>query len=666
MKTNKKAQVTVFIIIGLILLVSASIVVYMTTVKKVDVIEEIVVPPEVQPVYDYVSNCLYQMGSDALIIAGTQGGYTDLSPERVETRDLTLTPSAYVKIDPSNTFKLPLWFYDGEDRTPSLEFIQGEIARHVEQNFNICINGFEAFKPQMEITPLGNPVLSSILTDEEVVVRLEYPIEVRQEGKATEHSKFMARIPVRLKKMWELASAILKKENEVNFFDTLTIDVFAMDSKIPMDGMDFQCSPKIWQLSDVEKQAKKLLQYYVPKVRVKGTNHPPFIAEDDVYEELKMYTMEDINNGNYPKIPTPEDAFEYNKMYIDPQVSGVDDMKASFYYSPSWGLDINALPNDAGLLRSNTAPGQSFLNLMCINSYHFTYDIIYPIQARIQDPEAFGGQGYIFNFGFPVLIDDNKPNRETFGVRLFEDYYTSTGFCEDLGGDSAEIKVIGLDSEGYMMDSGLQGVKISYHCIDKRCELGETGYSASAPGRYSLVTTLPVGCNNPIIYAEKDGYLKASGQLTEKYLEIEMVKLKSLPLKIVKHNYRKETGVQQAQAGLAAGDEAIVYLQFRGQPSKNEQYIIISNNDNETQYLELVDGTASYDIDVMLNSYGKLIGGYRAKNLTISYDEIAGASEIVLHAFEYQPRPTTDQAELEMISYYMGNEYKEQLKPTFR
>lgn len=661
-----RAQVTVFIIIGLILLVSASIVIYVTTVRKVEVIEEVVVPPEVQPIYDYVTNCLYESGSDALVLIGMQGGFVDLSPERIETRDITMTPSSYIKIDPTNTFKLPLWFYEGEDRTPPLEFIQGEIARHVQEHFEECIANFTAFEPQYQITALDKPRISSILTDQDVVIRLDYPIEIKEGEKTTTHEKYISHIPVRLKKMWELASAILKKENEVNFFDNLTVDLMAMYDKIPMDGMEFSCGLKTWRLEEVEDEAQYLFRLYIPKVRVKGTDYPPFLADDDIYEELAEYTMEDVNEGNLPDIPTPDDAFEYNRMMLDPEVSGVDDLKVSFVYLPRWGIDLNALPNEAGILRSNIAPGQSFLSFMCINTFHFTYDVIYKIQARLLDPEAYAGEGYIFQFGFPVLIDDNKPNREQFGVRLFEDFYTDLSFCENRGGDTFEIKAVGFDEEGYMMTSGMPDVNISYHCFDRHCLLGTTGYSPQAPGRYALITQLPLGCKNPIIEAEKSGYLKASGQLVEESLDLEMTKLRKMPFTIMKHPYLRGGGLQQQTLELSYGDEVALYIKLREHPAQHEQYLTYLYGQNETPEVEIVDGDASYDMDIMLNSHGRLVGGYRAKNITLSYGDFAGLSEMVFHVFEYRPRPTESEDIAQMMNYFMGMTYQEELKPTFR
>jgi hypothetical protein len=290
--------------------------------------------------------------------------------------------------------------------------------------------------------------------------------------------------------------------------------------------------------------------------------------------------------------------------------------------------------------------------------------------ARIRDPEAYAGIGYTFNFAFPVLVDDNEPDRNEFGVRNFEGYYMDTGFCEQAGGSQAEIRAIGIDASGFPMTSGMKDVNISYRCGPRRCDLGTTGYSEEAPGRYALVTSLPPGCANPIISASKEGYIAFEKQMTENYLEIDMIKLRKLPVAVVKHTYSEsaEEIMPGTERPLKKGDLLSVYIRLRDIPEPYDQFAMISYDDNESQQIEILEQDAQYDIDVMLQNYDTLVGGYKAQNLTISYSDLRNANELVLHVFEYQPRPTQDNEErnLKMLTYLMDKEYEEELKPTFR
>ena len=234
-----------------------------------------------------------------------------------------------------------------------------------------------------------------------------------------------------------------------------------------------------------------------------------------------------------------------------------------------------------------------------------------------------------------------------------------------LGGEPVEIRATGFDEEGYMVDAGLQEVNISYHCFDRHCQLGQTGYSAQAPGRYALITSLPIGCANPIIEAKKSGYLPVKDQLIGNRLDLEMLKLSKLDIAVKKHYYRTGVGYQET-VELGPGDHISIYLKLRDQPSRLEQYKVFEFGQNTTEFIELADTDAQYDIDVMLHNYDRFVGGYKAKNITIEYNDFQGENEIVLHVFEFRPRPIESNDVFQMMTYYMGSTYKAQLKPTFR
>ena len=75
----KKAQITVFIIIGIMLLLGTALLIYVVSLKpeqksKTDVISQSLRQSAVQPVKEYVLSCLDVVSSDALEFVGKQGG----------------------------------------------------------------------------------------------------------------------------------------------------------------------------------------------------------------------------------------------------------------------------------------------------------------------------------------------------------------------------------------------------------------------------------------------------------------------------------------------------------------------------------------------------------------------------------------------------------------
>jgi len=653
----KKGQITIFIIISLILLVSVSIVVYMTTrhvAKPVE--EEVILPEDVRPVYDFVQTCANDIAREGLGLLGLQGGFINL-PGIIER-----TPTAYIPIDSANYFKVPLWYYEGEDRTPSLTYMEREISRYVNERIKDCTGEFEPFKERFVIAEEGNISTRTIIADNEVILRISWPLLLTAGGRATRIPDFVVRMPVRLKKIWELANATMAKENEHAFFENATIDLMAADPEIPLDGFTIECGIKRWRLTDIQDRLEKILYYNIPTTRIKNTNFLPFTAGKGTYEALhKDYQrmtkeLEDGKDMKPPKTEAPDDAYQYFMLFYDIGIKPTD-LKIGFEYQPAWGMQLNAQPNDGPWLKSNSGKGAKFLRFLCINQWHFAYDIIYYVKASIRDDQAFDGNGFVFQFAFPVLINQNAPERVAFGLRRFQSIdFGAPEFCTTYGDKQFDIRVLGpLEGTKLMME--MPDVQITYKCFDQECELGKT---TAEGGTYRLLTYLPRSCTNPFITASKEGYLTTTKQMTGDRLDIEMKQLQDMQIKFVVHPYHGQTKTWGTPRPLKESERVSLAVSLVNKTF--DQYIGFPTT-NET--LRLVLDDAYYDIDAMLFLRDNQIGGYNAQALRINYTEIAGKTTATIHLIEYLPTAVTDEQKLKMISYIMEGEYRDALKPEF-
>jgi hypothetical protein len=658
---NKRGQITLFIIIGLILLVSVGIVVYLTTERAVKPLEEeVIVPEDVKPVYDYVQSCVNSLAMEGIGLLGLQGGFIQL-PGIIER-----TPTAYIPIDSENYFKVPLWYYEGEDRTPSLGFMEREITRHINSGLKDCAGSFEPFKDRMSITEEGNVSTTTMIADDSVILRISWPLALSFGG--TEGTKrikdFVFRMPVRLKQMWELANATMAKENEFTYFENATIDLMAADSEnIPLDGLTIECGTKHWRITDVQSRLEQLLYYNIATTRIKNTNFFPFTASQSTYETLHkdyLRMTKQLEQGQEitpPKTEAPDDAYQYFKFFYDVGAKPTD-LKVGFEYQPAWGMQINAQPSDGPQLKSNSGKGVGkFLRFLCINQWHFTYDIIYYVKASVRDDTAFNGQGYVFQFAFPVLINHNMPERVAFGLRRFQTMdFGAPDFCTTFGDKPADIRALGVvEGTGIMME--MPDVQITYKCFDQECELGST---IAEEGVYTLATYLPRGCTNPFITAKKEGYLETTMQMLTDRMDIPMKKLQDMQLKYIVHPYHGETDTWGTPRPLTENERVSVQVslvnrtfdQFVGFPTTNESF-------------QIVQDTSYYDIDAMLFLRDNQVGGYNVQTYKIPYDTIAGKTTAVIPLVQYLPLSITDDQKLKMMSYVMEGEYRETLQPEF-
>ncbi|MBW2994343.1 hypothetical protein KY315_02910, partial [Candidatus Woesearchaeota archaeon] len=617
----------------------------------------IIVPESAKPVHEFITNCLQQTSKRGVALLGQQGGFIYV-PAIIKN-----TYEANIKLDPKGNFLIPFWYFEGEDRTPSVQFMEKELQRYVYEHLRDCTSELEMFQEQYNIVELEDLAPAVTIAEEDVIVRLKWPLKLTTVDKVAGIEDYVARMPVKLKKAHEIASKVMKTENEQMFFENFTIDAMSSDPEIPTDDMRFECKKRQWHLDDISKRLQKILQYNMPIIRVENTDYIPFAAKTKYYENLRddrEDMLEDLADGKEELEPpsyTPPDAIEYFKMMIRAGVEPTD-LKASFDYQPSWGMRLSGVPNSGGWLKSSMGKGdRSMLSMLCLNQWHFTYDVIYPIRLTVKDNDAFAGEGFVFQMAFPVLVNDNIPERKYFGVRQFQSVDFDRQFCEIKGDTVVDLRAVGF-TDSSPVETDLDDVTMLFRCLTEECVLGNTEADS---GYYRLRTTLPEACINPVIVAEKEGYLPTEAVLTGSELRMSMKKVRPFDVKIVVHPYNAYAKAwNPPRYQLRASEEVLVHVGLKGDTSL-EQYIVFPSNDT---IIELVEGKEKYNIDVTLNSLDNPTGGYVAKDLEIGYMDFANADTMELHVFEFVP--ISDKNRMEMFNFMFTGNYTETLRPTFR
>ncbi|MBN1644467.1 hypothetical protein JW851_00305 [Candidatus Woesearchaeota archaeon] len=652
---GKKAQVTLFIILGVILLLSIGLVVYLTTQRVVKPVEEkLIIPEGTEQVYEYISECVYQTAKEGIIKLGLQGGYVNMPAE------IKNTPASRISLDPYEAFYIPYWFYQNQDRTPTLELLQMEIDSYLRQRLQDCVD-FSSFTPQYNVRTRGEFIPKTTITKDKVIVELIWPIEIIKTDKTIQLNKIVKEIDVKLKEIYDIATTTMEFENKKAAFENITLGLISANPDIPTNGMILDCTPTRWYLHEIEQETKNMLAYNIPSVRIENTPYTPFDASRRTYSNLeKDYEdiLKELEKDKQPKFPseTPDDSYEYFKMLLDIGIKPTE-IKTGFIYRPEWELTIIPYPHQGNVLKSNKIQGaRKYLSYLCLNQWHFVYDIEHPVVMILKDDTAFKGEGYTFQFAFPVLIDDNEAKREILDRRQFttDKYYYE--FCEETGEKTYDIRAIGI-TPGAMFATELEGANITYTCFNRYCELGKT---IGDGGIYRLRTSLPTGCVNPFIAASKQGYLPSTKQMTEDTIEIPLKKLKKMNYKIIIHKYNSLTG-QYEQTRTELKDTENIAIVLGILDSDHYQYKTYTEEDT----IDLVDGTADYEIDILLTRVDSLVGGYSQEKVKIDYNELAGKNTIVFHIFEYSPVPLNDEGRAKLANYLYEGEYDAILKPTF-
>lgn len=198
---GKKAQVTVFIIIAIILLIGA--VTYgifrYTQYQQAQVDQQQIdlFNSNSQKIREYIRNCITTNAYEGLKKMGMQGGYLEIPPE-------------------IRYYDSVVWQKDGVNYQPSLEDINEQLSRYVNDKVKLCVNYNDTLKMGYNIKT-GKVNASTTFTSEGVIVKVDYPVTVEYGSMVMEFNDFSTTFDVSIRKMWELGTKIDNNALEPNF-----------------------------------------------------------------------------------------------------------------------------------------------------------------------------------------------------------------------------------------------------------------------------------------------------------------------------------------------------------------------------------------------------------------------------------------------------------------
>ncbi|MBI2565358.1 hypothetical protein HYV79_05260 [Candidatus Woesearchaeota archaeon] len=664
---NNKGQLTIFIIIGILILLVIVVAIYFY--KPAAEAPLVFVEKEVQPIYDIVEACVKEISKEGLAKLGLQGGYIQIPPA------IKRNPLSFLSISPDDFVVNPLWYYEGENRAPSLEFMQRELENYLKELVIDCVDGFSAAPEGYKVEIKDEFKSKVVFGEKDTTINVNWPLEIKFQELKKRQDEYRIKLPVRVKPVYELAKKVMDAENKELLFEKLTMNLLVQNPEIPFDGLEFSCGKKQWNLHSIQKSIQELLSFTLPIIRVHNTNYLPFLHQEDidVYYSLhdarvKMlellekgkssqdYTFEELPKPSY----TPPDAFDFHQLTLEVGASKTN-LQAGFYYLPEWGLRVSAQPNDGGMLKSSVFKGIKWIRFFCINQWHFAYDVIYPVMVLLRDPEAFDGEGYTFQFSLPVLINDNQGERVYYGLKQFKTVEYDTEFCNKPGNQALDIRVKGFE-EGLAFAVDLEGVNVTLECGPQICPMGIT---SAEEGVYRLETVVPEGCANPFIRADKENYVsdQTIALSADKQVEIVLTKLRELDMSVVKYDYSKYTNQLSEEAKpLLPQEKAYVYITI----SKGLGYDQVLEYPAQHKTAKFAEDTLEYDVNIVLTDvFGNVLGGYAAEKLKIPYEDIEGRTGVVLKVLQYAPIAKTAEDQANMMGLIYSPEMQEKLKPEF-
>ncbi len=200
--SQTKGQVTVYIILGIFILILIGSVITLLVSTKVEQIEvekekvqqELV---EAGQVKLFIESCLEQSTKEGLKEIGLKGGYFEIPPI------INYEENSY-------------WFVDQINIQPTLKEIKGRLQKFIEKDMDQCLN-YSTFEDQGFV--IETSTLNSLITFERTNTNslIDYSVKVSKGAYEKEFSQFSIELMVPFRQMFETASQIINLQMETDF-----------------------------------------------------------------------------------------------------------------------------------------------------------------------------------------------------------------------------------------------------------------------------------------------------------------------------------------------------------------------------------------------------------------------------------------------------------------
>jgi len=551
-KINKKGQVSIFVIAGLVILLIMIISLYVVSREREEVYEKEALKEK--PSYagqtelsNYVDACIRPAVLQGLEIIRLQGGYINI-PSDVKTMIVKDKEGLQVKnVDGSKRVvvdlngagnEVPYWITKDSLSVPSISFMESELAEYVGKELGKCVNNFQLFREQNYDVSYGD-ISVNVGMEKAVVVNIKFPVTMQRGDVQFVEEDFAYTVPVNMQLIDEMASGLTLYESVYTYLEDHTKSLISLyssidENRLPPFGQsdtNLDCSQVSWEKSNVKEMLKGVFKINLPHLKVKGTNF-----------ELPE-TQDVISKGVYESFVY--DLFESNFSNIE----------VNFSYRPGWEfIEYDIKPSLGETLKPHVMRHNKILmvGLICVFDYSFKYTVDYPVLTEVKDSESawidpvsntyFENGGFKFQFLLDSYLCGNqerectgKPSFEFNGSAAAEELNVNllpeSQFCDIEQRISGDLTVNTFDS---VTNVRLPEVDVFYYCgsYQNDCFIGRTDENGVLKSKFPY-------CINGYMYFTKKDYGEHKKRLTILDKNNRVLNYKISPLKEFNVDARK-------------------------------------------------------------------------------------------------------------------------------
>lgn len=350
---SKRSQVTIFIIIGIVIIAIVGVVLIFASSSK----NTQDLPKSLEPVYESFLTCLEGESSLGIGLLLDQGGYIELP---------NFEPGSFYspfssQLDFVGT-DIPYWYYISgnniqKEQVPRRSDMEKQLTDFVSSRIGRC--NFDDYYAQGFSIKNGEPKASAAIRDGEVEVNLNMDLSLSNDDESTVIKDHRLVLRSNLGSMYDSALEVYKKQQQEMFLEKYGLDILGLYA--PMEGVELTCSPLIWNADEIFKNLSNAIETNTLALKTKGDKKDYFV------------------------------------------VKGID-ANARFVNLKNWAHSYEVNPTEGPIMMSTPVGNQPGLGILgfCYVDYHFVYNLMYPVVIQIIDGDE------TFQFPVAVVIKGNK------------------------------------------------------------------------------------------------------------------------------------------------------------------------------------------------------------------------------------------------------------------
>jgi hypothetical protein len=312
---GKRAQITLFIVVGIVVLfaIAGSIAVYNNMSKK-EVLPEVEKTAAMQnsakSVNAYVSECLDEVGKEGLLAIGLQGGYYVL-PENYFSMEYTDVPYYYYEENIAGVL--------------TKQDIAANLGRYIDDNIGYCLD-FSEFNGY-NITA-GKPKTTITIGDNKLFAKLSMHVSVNNNGVYSSYDTFSANYPARLEEVYLTVNELLTNTivDPYRIYYSLLLDLME-EHNLQIDSMTYSDDTVIYVIQDPQSIINNIPFVFLFAIKVNTTNVPPVL-------ELPSEMTANVGKEFYYKVIGLDREDAVLKYSTDSEMFGINRWTGDIRFTP--------------------------------------------------------------------------------------------------------------------------------------------------------------------------------------------------------------------------------------------------------------------------------------------------------------------------------------------